>query len=413
MNRILVVSFAAFDAALSALIGLAIPLLTVTLLWSVQNGGGTDWTVFWRIAADTWLLGHGVALHAAFASDSVLAQGLPGGTEAFSVTVVPLALTLLVIGVGVRTGRRTQTSSAPRLALGSAVLGYATVACAVAFCASSPAASVDLVSGTLLPPLVFALGLAIGAVSVGDAGGGIGLREQLAKFFERLPEPTLSIAVLVLRGGVLAVAGVLSVAAALVAILLVAHYSSVVVVYEQLRPGVVGGLVVTLGQLAVLPNAVIWASAWLVGPGFALGVGSSVGPAGTLVGPLPSIPLLAALPQGEMALGFVGVAVPLSAGFLAGWRARSPLGAIVGERSILGWGTAAVCGIGVVGGVLLGLLAWLSSGAGGPGRLQQFGPDPILVGSVAALEFAIAAGIGLVSVRRGHTSLGSVPRRLA
>ena len=36
MNRITVALLAAFDAALSALIGLAIPLVPLTILWAVQ-----------------------------------------------------------------------------------------------------------------------------------------------------------------------------------------------------------------------------------------------------------------------------------------------------------------------------------------------------------------------------------------
>jgi hypothetical protein len=52
---------------------------------------------------------------------------------------------------------------------------------------------------------------------------------------------------------------------------------------------------------------------------------------------------------------------------------------------------------GVVGGVILGMLAWTSSGAAGPGRLEHVGPDPWAVGGFAVLEFALAATVGLVA----------------
>jgi hypothetical protein len=49
---------------------------------------------------------------------------------------------------------------------------------------------------------------------------------------------------------------------------------------------------------------------------------------------------------------------------------------------------------------LLGLLAAVSGGAAGPGRFQQVGPDALAVGLAAALEFAVAIGIGLAASSR-------------
>ncbi|MBW8872769.1 MAG: hypothetical protein JF618_11650, partial [Leifsonia sp.] len=48
----------------------------------------------------------------------------------------------------------------------------------------------------------------------------------------------------------------------------------------------------------------------------------------------------------------------------------------------------------------LGLLAWWSSGALGPGRLHDVGPNPWLVGALAAGEVAVAAAIGLAASGR-------------
>ncbi|WKK71976.1 DUF6350 family protein [Rathayibacter oskolensis] len=214
-----------------------------------------------------------------------------------------------------------------------------------------------------------------------------------------MPAPGPSLVLASLRGGALAASAVIGAAGVIVAVLLVVNYSSVVALYEGLGGEALGGLALTLGQLAFLPNLVVWAASWLVGPGFAIGAGSSVGPAGTLLGPVPSIPMLAALPQGDLAFGFLGVLVPLLAGFVAGWRLRRAVIEGLDGRSLLRWAAAAAGGIGVVGGLLLGLLAWFSAGSAGPGRLVQVGPDPLLVGAVAALELAVAAGIGLASGR--------------
>ena len=56
-------------------------------------------------------------------------------------------------------------------------------------------------------------------------------------------------------------------------------------------------------------------------------------------------------------------------------------------------------GMGVVGGALLGLLAWWSAGAMGPGRLVEVGPNPLVVGALAAAEIGVAAALGLLSGR--------------
>ena len=69
-------------------------------------------------------------------------------------------------------------------------------------------------------------------------------------------------------------------------------------VYRLLNPGVVGGGLLLLAQIAYLPNAVLWAIAYMLGPGFAVGTGTVVAPAGSAVGLVPAFPLLAALPSG-------------------------------------------------------------------------------------------------------------------
>ncbi|PPG69417.1 DUF6350 family protein [Rathayibacter rathayi] len=400
MNRITVALLAAFDAALSALIGIAIPLVPLTVLWAVQYHTAVDWGVFWRIAADFWLLGHGADLQAGLAPDSALALGLPGGTERFAVTIAPLAFSLLTLFLGVRTGRRAQESPFRAIGILVAIGTYLVLALLVVLSSSGSAATVDPVQGTVLPPLVFALGVLIGA-ALQSAGSGEGGRmsEFATESLHRLPAPAPGLVLASLRGGALATAGVIGAAAVLVAVLVVANYTAVVALYEALGGEALGGFTLTLGQVAFVPNLVIWAASWLIGPGFALGAGSSVSPAGTLLGPIPSIPVLAALPQGDSTLGFLGLLVPALAGFAAGWRMRCAVLDALDGRSLLRWGAAAAAGIGVVGGLLLGLLAWFSAGAAGPGRLAQVGPDPLVVGAVAALELALAAGLGLAAGR--------------
>jgi hypothetical protein len=198
-----------------------------------------------------------------------------------------------------------------------------------------------------------------------------------------------------LRGGAAAVAGLVTVSAILLTVLLVVGYGNVIALYEGIHSGVLGGIAVTLGELAFLPNLVIWTCSWLVGPGFAIGTGSSVWPLGTSLGPLPAIPVLGALPSGELSLGFLGLVVPIVIGFLVGVILRPRVVTAGGERpgaALLATGL----GVGIVAGALLGLLAWVSGGAAGPGRLAEVGPDALLVGLFAALEVGIPAALGLL-----------------
>jgi Family of unknown function (DUF6350) len=178
-----------------------------------------------------------------------------------------------------------------------------------------------------------------------------------------------------------------------VAALVVLSYAEIITLYERLHADVLGGAVLTLGELAFLPNLVVWAAAWLIGPGFALGTGSAVSPLATTLGPVPAIPLLGAIPAGETSFGFAGLAVPVVAGFLAG----AVTGRGVRDESVA---TRALTGlmIGVVGGALLGGLAALSGGAAGPGRLADVGPDPLMVALFGALEIGIAAVLGMATL---------------
>ncbi|MFT4285488.1 MAG: DUF6350 family protein [Protaetiibacter sp.] len=200
-----------------------------------------------------------------------------------------------------------------------------------------------------------------------------------------------------LKAGAASVMIVLVASAVAATIVLVAGYAQVIRMYEALHTEVLGGVVMTAGQFAFIPNVVIWVASWFAGPGFALGVGSQVSPLGTTVGPLPAIPILGALPSGELAFGFVGLAVPVVAAFLAGVAVRPALVRTIGDGSRLAWSALVAVAGGAAGGLLLGLLAAASAGGLGPGRFSRLGPDPLAVGLAAALEFAIGLAIGLAA----------------
>ncbi len=109
-----------------------------------------------------------------------------------------------------------------------------------------------------------------------------------------------------IKAGFVALMAAFTMSAALLAVDLFIHWDLVIAVYEGLDAGAMGGAVLTIAQLGFLPNLAVFALAWTSGSGFALGVGSQAGPLGTAVGPLPSIPVFAALPAGPLELWLRG-----------------------------------------------------------------------------------------------------------
>ncbi|GAB3616297.1 hypothetical protein GCM10027416_08540 [Okibacterium endophyticum] len=391
MNRTSVALLAALEALLTVAIGISIALVPLTLLWAVEFGFAVDWTVFWHAAVDTWLLGNGADLHITLPPDYAASLGVAEAATGFMVSLTPLAFAALTVYMGFRTGRRG-VRTGPWITAGAvSLVVFAALTVLVNLSAHNDVASVSW--GMVLPTAVYALGLATGIIGqhLGENSG------EDSSFLSRFGSHNRDLVVGVLRGGLGAVTILIGVSGALLAVLVFANFGLITGLYETGQPTVVGATMTTLAQLAFLPNAVIWVASWLVGPGFALGAGTSVSPVDTVVGPVPAVPLLGVVPTGDFVFGFVGLVVPLLAGFIAAMAVRPRLAAAIGNRSPIVWLSIAAAGIGVVSGVILGLLAWFSHGAAGPGRLADVGPNALLVGLVSCALVTVAALIGMAS----------------
>ncbi|HEV7567274.1 MAG TPA: DUF6350 family protein [Microbacteriaceae bacterium] len=413
MNRTTVALLAALEALIVVAIGIGIALVPLTVLWAAQYHLAIDWLVFWRAAADTWLVGHGVNLTVSLDPLTASSLGLPGAAVPFQVTIAALGFALLAILLGVRTGLRAALTPYRQAGVIAAVLTYGILATAITLSAGSALVRPSIWQGILLPTFVFGLGVVVGA-GVGQARAADETTDSTARairaWVSGLAPALRSGAASALRAGTAAAALVLATAAVTLAVVVLLNFGTVIGLYEGLQAGALGGAALTVAQLAFLPDLVIWAASWLVGPGFAIGTGSSVSPVGTQLGPIPSLPLLGVLPPGNLALGFLGLLVPVLAGFIAAVVVHSrPPRTITGQtitgqtitaRPSGGWLFLTALGTGAVAGIELGLLAWASSGAAGPGRLHDVGPDPWLIGGIAAAEVAVAAVVGMFASGR-------------
>ena len=396
MNRSLTALFAALEAVLVVGVGVGIPLIALTAMWASQYGFGVDWLVFWRAAVDSWLLGHGVDLQATL--DAVLAAsvGLPAGESAFAISIAPLGFALLTLLLAARAGRRVGETRYRNLGSIVAIGSFALISTLLTLSALHPLARPSIAQGMVLPTLVFALGFAVGLIRTSrheSDDNGSSLRDWVNDW----PSSIRALAFTSLRGGAAVVAAIVAVSATLASLMLALNYARVIGLYEALHAGVTGGFALTIAQLAFFPNVVVWVASWLVGPGFAIGAGSSVSPLGSHLGPLPSVPFLGALPQNDLAFGFLGLVVPIAVGFVVAAMLRASLRSELDTESPLPWLLGTAAGIGAVAAVLMGVLAAASGGAAGPGRLAEVGPDPLAVAFWTFVEIALSAAIGFAA----------------
>ncbi|MEO7122816.1 MAG: DUF6350 family protein, partial [Lacisediminihabitans sp.] len=257
MNRSLTALFAALEALLVVGIGVGISLVPLTIMWAVQYGLQIDWVVFWRASVDIWLLGNGGELRFTLDAATATSLGFTGASAPFLVSIAPLGFALLTTLFGVRAGRRIGETPHPRVGTASALGVFVALAVGLTLSALNPLARPSISLGVLFPTLFFALGIAIGLVRAGTVAerSTTRMRALLRRLPDRLPE----VLGLALRGGTAAAAGVLAVSALSVAALIVVNYASIIARYEGAHAGVLGGITLTIGQVAFLPNLVIWA----------------------------------------------------------------------------------------------------------------------------------------------------------
>jgi hypothetical protein len=334
-----------------------------------------------RVAALGWLLGHG---------SGVLVSGI-------AVTVVPLGLTLILAWamwqVAVRVGDSVSLHGPDVNALadgerdltvpvvaGLFTLGYAGTALATAIIAGTPATAPSIV-GVFAWSVGLCVVVALPAIAVGSG--------RAALWITLLP--CAAVDVLVMVRSILvwwfAVSTLVFFAA------LFADFTTSINVVSQLHLDVGGIILYSLLAVLVLPNAVLFSSAYALGPGFTVGIGTTVTPTAVTLGPLPMFPMLAALPDNGAPPAWVAAVMALG-----------PLTAFVAvcgvqrHRPTLRWSEGALRGVsaGVVAGLLVAIASGIAGGAVGPGRMLDVGPyaGQVLVNAIAFFGLAgLLAGL--------------------
>ena len=394
----------ALESAQAAVISALVVVAPIVMVWATAGFQHDGFDVLARLAGQAWLLIHGVPLLLDTAGAGSAAQ-----PESGTLSLIPLGLALIPFLLAWRAGRRlaraSYTDQLWQALLGS-WLAYAGFGIATGFVCRTADVGISLWAAAFIPLVPFGLGMVVGARR--EAGSwsrliGVDAVAWLSRTSQhsRWAGSYLGSAI---KAGSVALMASLAMSAALLAVDLFIHWNLVVAVYEGLDAGAMGGGVLTIVQLGFLPNLVVFALAWISGAGFALGVGSLAGPLGTAVGPLPSVPVFAALPAGSLDFGFVALVVPALAGALAGWwflrEGENHFDEWLSIKIRARWFTAAastlVLGavIGSVAGLLAAGLAWLARGSAGIGRLTEIGPDPLSMALFVAAEVGIGVVIG-------------------
>ncbi|MGI8723546.1 MAG: cell division protein PerM [Geodermatophilaceae bacterium] len=369
----------ALAGAGAAAAGLVILAAVIGLAWIVEPAIGGSVLGPGRLSVQAWLVGHGADVAA-------------GGVR---VAITPLGLSALLAiccwyAAG-WAGRRSQVDSLTGLArvLGGLVVSYTALGLGLVLIGATSGAEIGF--GSAVPGIV-ALSGVVGAGGLLRTAGHGRLLHDLAPF------PSRAVLSGAGAGGlVLAAAGV-----GTVGISVAVDRAGFATLTESLAPSLSAGLGLFVLSVLLLPNAALYAVAVLLGPGFAVGAGTTVSAFGVTLGLVPGLPLVAALPdRPAVPLGaLLGLAVPLLCGLVVGVVVARRLDDDVGALHAAGWAVAA----GLLLAVGIGLAQSLAGGALGSDGLATIGAPPVATALLAAGVLAPPAGLSAAVLRRRHLS---------
>lgn len=359
---------AALAAAWSLVAGLALAGLPALAVWMGEGATAPVGDPL-GIGAAVWLAAHRVPLDV----DGATFQLAPGG------------LSLLLVLLTYRAARwASHAGGAGTPSHVAQVIAVVTASYAAGAGAVAAVSATERVQATPLSAGMWTAAVALVAASAGAARQAGLVRPLLS----RVPAWIRAS----LMAGAVSAAGLVIVGAVLVGASAATGADRVGALAVALDPDLAGGIALTLASAAIVPNAVVWAAAFALGPGFAVGAGTSVAPAGVELGLVPAFPALGALPQDDLGLyGWAFLAGPVLAGCAAGvvLHRRSDGNAVwllAGQAAVAAAFAAAV----------MAALAVLSGGSVGQARLAELGPDPVPV-ALATLVLTVVPALAVAA----------------
>lgn len=393
-------AIAAIEAVAVALATLLIITAIAFLVWWLSFDLGSEPAEVFAAAGSTWLLAHFVPLSFDISPETMQLLGFAPEALSFTLSLVPLGLTAMTVAFAARSGWRFggRGGSGAAGVLGG-TLGFGAAAFGVQTFSMDSAFPLALT--LVIPALVYGITSMLSFVLRA-------VREQhewwlrVVEYCEkglarlRVPRPVVVTRRIAdaLRLATMLLAGYVALAAVGVAIAVIAGYTGVIAASQSLQLDVWGAMMMFVLQLALLPSLIVWSGAWFTGAGFTLGLGSSASPFGALLGPLPGLPLLAAIPEGWGSFAALAPVLLVFVGVLGG----TALGNVARRLSL-----PALLGVIFFATVLAGLgvaaLNALASGSFGPGRLAVVGPEVWIVAGFAAAELGIGCLLGAFAAR--------------
>ena len=395
MNRALSFGIAALQALiiLSSAVGLA--LVPLTLAWLIEGNGSVDWIVTLQVAGYAFLLSIGVPIQ--IGTGEIVGIAF----ESFAIAFLPLGLTLVMALMIIRIGHRLSAASSlwPAWIGGAVTFGAASYGLSLVI--ANPAVTLGEWDPLFRPMLFFGGLLFVASVSGKrfelvsganqiEAPERIWVREKVSSFRAKLHWTISTSAAPALRIGSSVIVFLLMVSSILLMLALIIGWVEVLRLYQALGLSFLGGFMLTLGQLAIMPNLIVFGLAWISGAGFSIGAGSYVSPLVSQLGPLPALPVFAALPTGGIDRGIVFAIIPVVAAMVATLLARKSTQKMRWEFAT-SFSAAAVLSIfsALVSAVFALLLALLASGSLGPGRFVEVGINPVQLALVIFVEVLI------------------------
>lgn len=325
----------------AAFVGALITLVPTLLAWVLDKKSSSSGNDAFGVGLDLWALAHRAHL----------------STDGVSVVISPLMLTFLFILLVRLASRRAFPVErlSPRdltIVLGSFVIGYLIAAQAIGLLSSIGPARVGFLS-LIVGPLIVALTGVVWTLWE--------MRDHSPEVSQAHEKAANAAPLLMRRAIVPALSGLrwLGVATAVILLILIAwHGGRVWMIHSQLAPGAVGGTLLVIAQLMMLPNILTLIAAWLAGSPVSVGA-VQIGQDSVHTAALPLVPVLGALPDTMVSGGwaFLGLLIPLAVGAHIGWDSVDHVARLSSIRTkLLVAGSAAV-----FASLALLLLLWFST----------------------------------------------------